>query len=102
MLVAVVVTSARQRSKLLTAHLFYETGKMRHISFGDPKSEQYPLHKDDARRRDYIRRHQKRENWTASGITTAGFWSRWLLWNKKTLEESAQWLADKIGVPVIV
>ena len=27
-------------------------------------------------------------NWGKSGIFTAGFWSRWMLWNKPTLEES--------------
>jgi hypothetical protein len=28
------------------------------------------------------------ENWLKSGIDTAGFWSRWLLWNKPTIKES--------------
>jgi hypothetical protein len=28
------------------------------------------------------------ENWSKSGIDTAGFWSRWLLWNKPTIKES--------------
>jgi hypothetical protein len=26
--------------------------------------------------------------WGKSGIDTAGFWSRWLLWNKPTIKES--------------
>jgi len=36
----------------------------------------------------YIKRHQERENWGKSGINTAGFWSRWLLWNLSTIEAS--------------
>ena len=28
------------------------------------------------------------ENRTKSGIDTAGFWARWLLWNKPTIEVS--------------
>jgi len=39
----------------------------------------------------YINRHKKRENWGASGIETAGFWAKNLLWNKNTIKES---LAD--------
>ena len=36
----------------------------------------------------YINRHKNNEDWTKSGIDTAGFWSRWLLWNKKTIQDS--------------
>ena len=32
----------------------------------------------------------KNEDWGKSGIDTAGFWSRWLLWNKPTIRESYQ------------
>ena len=33
----------------------------------------------------YIKRHHKKENWTKTGINTAGFWSYWILWNEPTL-----------------
>jgi hypothetical protein len=36
----------------------------------------------------YIRRHQNNEDWSKSGIDTAGFWSYWLLWNKPSIKES--------------
>ena len=41
----------------------------------------------------YIARHSKNnENWTKSGIDTAGFWSRWLLWNLKTIKQSYEYI----------
>ncbi len=44
--------------------------------------------KDEARKQRYIKRHETNEDWGKSGIDTAGFWSRWLLWNKPTINES--------------
>ena len=42
----------------------------------------------DEKKKNYIARHKEKENWTKSGIDTAGFFSRWLLWNKPTMEAS--------------
>ena len=56
------------------------------ISFGDKRYEDYTIHKDDVRQRRYITRHRKNEDW--GDPTTAGALSRWLLWNKKTLQSS--------------
>ena len=44
------------------------------------------MHKDDERKQRYIKHHEKRETW--DDPLTAGFWSRSLLWNKNTLQES--------------
>ena len=46
----------------------------------------------DEHKERYIDRHQKREYWTKTGIPTAGFWSRWLLWNKPTIKESIDYV----------
>lgn len=101
-LVAIVITRARSPKKLLTAHIIYENGHQKHVSFGDPTAEQYPIHKDEARRKEYIARHKKRENWTISGLTTSGFWSRWLLWESKTIKDAINKLSNKLGVPIIM
>ena len=58
------------------------------IHFGQEGASDYTLHGDDARKRAYIIRHEKREDWTKSGIHTAGFWSRWITWNQPTLRGS--------------
>jgi hypothetical protein len=57
-----------------------------HIAFGNINYEDYTLHKDKERKRLYILRHRKREDWT--NPRSAGALSRWILWNKPTLEAS--------------
>ena len=70
-------------------HKYYIiTSSGRKIYFGAKGYSDYTIHKDPARKQRYIDRHKDRENWTKSGINTAGFWSRWLLWNKPTIETS--------------
>jgi len=50
-------------------------------------------------RQNYIARHKVRENW--DNIHTAGFWSRWLLWNKPTLTESIKDVEKRFNVKII-
>jgi len=64
------------------------TSNNKKVYFGSAGMSDFSIHKDEARKLRYIVRHQKRENWTKTGIDTAGFWSRWYLWNKPTLEAS--------------
>ena len=45
-------------------------------------------HGDEERKKKYLARHKARENWTKSGLDTAGFWSRWLTWNKSSISAS--------------
>ena len=65
------------------------------VSFGSKGMSDYTLHKDDDRKNRYIQRHRANEDWNKSGIDTAGFYSRWVLWNKKTLQSSVNDLNDK-------
>ena len=60
------------------------------VYFGQASASDFTIHKDEDRKNRYILRHRNNENWTKSGIDTAGFWSRWLLWNKPTIKESYQ------------
>jgi hypothetical protein len=64
------------------------TNSGRKIYFGAAGMSDFTKHKDEARKQRYINMHKKNENWGKSGIDTAGFWSRWLLWNKLTIKES--------------
>ena len=57
----------------------------RTIHFGQDGASDYTQHKDEERKERYISRHKKRERW--GDPSTAGFWSRWVLWNRP---ESAQ------------
>lgn len=74
------------------------TGKK--IHFGSSGYGDYTVFKDIERKKRYIIRHQKNENWNKSGINTAGFWSRWLLWNKPTLKSSMQNIMDKFNIDI--
>ena len=58
------------------------------VYFGQAGASDFTQHKDEARKQRYINRHKNNENWTKSGIDTAGFWSLYLLWNKPTIKES--------------
>ena len=64
----------------------FDDGK--HVSFGDIDYEDYTQHGDKHRKRLYLNRHRKREDW--NNPKTAGALSRWILWNKPTLEASIQ------------
>lgn len=58
------------------------------IHFGAKGYDDFLTHHDENRKERYIARHQKNEKWDFDGIETAGFWSRWLLWNNLTIQQS--------------
>jgi hypothetical protein len=70
----------------------------RSVNFGAKGYQDFTQHKDPNRMRLYIIRHRSRENWSRSGIATAGFWSRWLLWSKPSLKEAIQYMNKKFGI----
>lgn len=74
----------------------FENG--RHVDFGGKGYSDYTIHKDPTRKERYIIRHQKREDW--KNPYTAGFWSRWLLWEKPTLKGSANFIKTKFGIRI--
>jgi hypothetical protein len=40
------------------------------------------------------------ENWTKSGLRTAGFLSRWILWNKPTILASIKDVEDRFNIKI--
>lgn len=78
----------KKKYMVVLKHNVKGVDKEKIIKFGEAGAEDYTIHKDDERKKLYISRHEKNENWTKTGIATAGFWSRWLLWNKKTINAS--------------
>ena len=71
------------------------------IHFGASGYEDYTTHKDHDRMIRYNNRHQRNENWTMSGIGTAGFWSKHLLWSETTLNKAIRSLKDRFGIRVV-
>ena len=70
------------------------------VHFGSLPYQDYTSHKDIGRKTRYLQRHQKRENWTKSGIGTSGFWSRWISWSKPTIEESIKDIEKRFNIIV--
>ena len=78
-----------------------KTGKINTIHFGSYGSSQYPTHKNDTIKENYIKRHYKNEDWTEDGIYNAGWWARFLLWNKKTIEDSIKDIEKQFNIRII-
>ena len=62
------------------------TGREKRVRFGGVGYQDFTQHGDEERKKLYLRRHAKNENW--NDISTAGAWSRHLLWNKKSIAAS--------------
>jgi hypothetical protein len=60
------------------------------VKFGAAEYGDYTLGTSDMQKRSYIARHKNNEDWTKTGYFKAGFWSRWILWNKRTVQESIE------------
>lgn len=94
MLTYIVEPSTRADKKMMVT---LPTGRV--VFFGAAGAEDYTTHKDPARRASYIARHQPREDW--SDPTTAGFWSRWLLWEEPTLRAAFAAVSKRLNAKVV-
>ncbi len=87
----VVIQKSKNKDKKYDAII----DNKRRISFGNTGYSDYTKHHDKERKQRYIDRHKKNENWGISGVKTAGFYSRWITWNKPTIKESVEDLNKK-------
>jgi len=74
--------------------LVFRDGRRKTVHFGSSGYSDYTMHGDSQRKQRYIQRHGPNEKWEDD--STAGFWSRWLLWAKPDLEASIQALPPHI------
>lgn len=78
---------------------FEDSGK--HVDFGQRGYSDYTIHKDPKRMRRYIDRHARMgENWRVTGMNSAGFWSRWLLWSKPSLKAAIASVSRRLRRPI--
>tara|TARA_R110000822_G_scaffold79053_1_gene189299 strand:- start:405 stop:683 length:279 start_codon:yes stop_codon:yes gene_type:complete len=75
-----------ENSPLKTKKLRASFNDNTHIDFGAKGYSDYLQTNDDFRKNLYIKRHQSRENW--NNPKSAGTLSRYISWNKKTLQAS--------------
>jgi len=72
------------------------------VDFGAVGYEDFTMHKDSYRKEKYISRHESREDWTKDGKNTAGFWSRWLLWNLPDFMDSVKNIESRFKIKIDV
>jgi len=98
------VTKLKTGKKKYKAVVFNtETQRENTILFGQKGYNDYTIYYEkegkaiaDEKKSAYIARHSKAgEDWTASGVDTAGFWSKHLLWNKPTITASLREIKSK-------
>jgi hypothetical protein len=74
----------------------FEDGIHRYIiPFGASGYDDYTITNNDKQKELYLKRHRKRENW--NDPYTSGSLSRWILWNKKTLNQSIKDFKNKFN-----
>ena len=94
----VELTKLKSGPKKFEAKFFDKEGKkVKTVRFGAKGYEDYTIHKDPERKKKYVIRHQKKEDWTRAGKHTPGFWSRWLLWSDPSFAKALQITQDKVG-----
>ncbi len=81
-----VKKSTRDGKKFMAIFSDSESNRTKTVHFGARGMSDYTIHKDDDRKKLYLNRHKKNENW--NDPRTAGALSRWILWNKTTFRES--------------
>jgi len=76
------------------------TNDNKKVYFGAAGYSDFTIHKDEARRQIYVARHEKNESkyWNKSGIDTASFWSKFLLWNLPSISASYQDIKKRFNI----
>lgn len=88
--------STDEKHKYEMIFLNTKTNKKKSVKFGAYGMSDYTIHKDEDRKQRYILRHQKNENW--NNALSAGALSRWILWNKTTIEASLKDYLNKFNL----
>ncbi len=79
----------------------YELPTMKKIlSFGAKGYSDFPTHKDDKRKVNYIKRHSVLEDWT--NLEKSGTWSRYVLWNQPTIKSSISDMQRKFNIKILI
>ena len=81
----VIKKSTNPKKKYMA--VFKDKGKVvKTTHFGAAGMSDYTKHKDKTRKKRYMSRHKKRENW--KDYKSAGALSRYILWGETSLRES--------------
>ncbi len=81
--------------------MVYSIDMDKFIHFGSKGYSDMTIHRSEDRKNRYILRHKDQEDWNKSGLMTAGFWSRWVLWNKPSLESSIKDTEKRFSIRIL-
>jgi hypothetical protein len=98
----VEIYKSERKGKKYKIVLIYDDGKTKTIHIGQEGADDFTKTGDEEAKKRYITRHKKREDWNKSGITTAGFWAKHLLWNKNTLSASIKDTEKRFNLDIIL
>jgi hypothetical protein len=103
----VTLSESPLKKKKLRAVIYKNGKKIKTVDFGATGYSDFTIHKDHKRMKRYEGRHKRNENWGISGITTAGFWSKWILWSKpgkgsgkSRYKEPIKYTENKFGIKI--
>jgi hypothetical protein len=98
--IIVYLQKSDKKDKKFKVTIVRDSERNKTVHFGASGYSDYTKHKDKERMKRYDNRHKTRENWTKSGIDTAGFWSKWILWSKPSLKEAKEYTAKKFNITI--
>jgi len=91
--------SKRQDKKFQAVFYTDDMKKVKTTHFGAKGMSDYTKHGDDDRKKKYINRHKARENF--NDFLSAGSLSRYVLWEKKDLDTSKKYYANKFNLELL-
>jgi hypothetical protein len=91
---------SRAKGKKMAAVVFQNGRKVKTVNFGAAGMSDYTIHRDPERMERYLTRHRAREDWSASGVLTPGFWSRWILWSEPSLPAAIRKTSQKFHLKI--
>ena len=83
-----ITKSFKPDKKLQSEFENCENNRTKIVHFGAAGASDYIHHHNSERKKRYIERHERHENW--KDPYSAGALSRWILWNKLTLKSSIE------------
>lgn len=92
----VIKKSTKPEKKLMAQFYPKEGNRTKTIHFGSSGMSDFTKNKDEARKKRYLDRHRKNENWKVPD--TGGSLARWVLWNKPTLRASIADYKKRFGL----
>ena len=81
-----IIKPSNIKEKKYTAIFYDGDRKVKTTHFGSKGMSDFTKHKDPERKKRYLARHRKNENW--NDMYSAGALSRWILWGETTLTKS--------------